>query len=94
MRQDRVGAPCEEHFQSVVPRYQGDQHAGTDEWRRHLDAASHALIEHLPQSLEPGAGARRQVQASNETGTWWPQWVQTQTCPRRTTCRPSSSRTD
>ena len=94
MRQDRVRAPREEHLDVVAARYQGNQHAGPDQRWRRVDGAPDTVLEHLAQPLEAGAGGGRQVHASNETGTWWPQWVQTQTWPRRVTSRPSSSRTD
>jgi hypothetical protein len=48
VRQDRVGAAGEEHFESVIARDQWDQHAGSDQWRRDIDATSDALLEHLP----------------------------------------------
>src|SRR5438105_14612973 len=92
--QHGVRTPREEHLDIVAARHRGNQHAGPDQRWRRVDSAPDTMPEQLAQPLEAGAGGGRQVHASNETGTWWPQWVHTQTWPRRVTSRPSSSRTD
>src|SRR5207245_1408645 len=92
--EDGVSPSGKEQLDPVAARQQRNQHAGADQRRRRVDAAPDAALEDLAQPIDAGTGGRRQVHASNETGTWWPQWVQTQTWPRRTTCRPSSSRTE
>src|SRR5439155_15477725 len=92
--QHRVRAASEQHLEPVSRHHERDQHAGPYQWRRRRDPSPNPPFEDLPEAFKACGGGSRQVHASKETGTSCPQCVHTQTCPRLTTCRPSSSRTD
>src|SRR6202022_560210 len=92
-----VRSAGQEHLEHVAPPHEWNQDAGAHKGGGRIDVATRALAEDLLEPLKTVGGgdvSRRrwpspQVHASNETGTWRPQWVHTQTCPRRTTDRPS-----
>src|SRR2546425_1133196 len=89
MRQDGVRAPRKEHLDVLSAGQKGNQHPGPDQGWRRVDGAPKAMLEHLTQPPEAGAGGGRPGHAPNETRTRWPPWGHTHTWPPRGTCRPT-----